>query len=65
MGLLKSPRPDEFGANFYQKHWHIAGTDVSNAVLSLLNGESINSSLNSTFISLSPKKQDVDSVNDF
>lgn len=42
------------------------GVDVSNAVLSILNGEGMTSSLNSTFIALIlEKKKDPDTVSDF
>lgn len=64
MGPFKSPGPDGFGEYFYQKHWHTVGTDVSNAIPSLLNSKGMISSINSTFIALIFKKQDVDSVND-
>lgn len=39
MASLKSHRPDGFGSVFYQKHWKAMGTEVSNAVLSILNGK--------------------------
>lgn len=65
MGPLKYHGLDGFGVGFYQKHWHTVGTDVSNAVLNLFNGEGTTSSINSTFIALIPNKQDIDSINDF
>lgn len=55
----------DLGLVFYQKHWDTVGTDVSNAVLSLLNRDGMISSLNSTFIALISKKQDADSVGNF
>ena len=34
----KSPGPDGFTAGFYQRHWDLIGNDISNIVLSFLNG---------------------------
>lgn len=65
MGPLKSPGLDNFGAEFYQKHWATISSDVSNVVLKLLNGEGMVSSFNSTFIELIPKKQCAKSVVDY
>lgn len=47
---------DGFGAKFYQKFWKIMSQDVCDAILNILNGEGMSSSLNSTFISLMSKK---------
>lgn len=55
MGPLKSPGPDGFGACFYQNHWDTIGEEVCNAVLSFLNGNSLFSSINFTYIALIPK----------
>lgn len=41
------------------------GQEVSKAVLSILNGEGMISFINSTFITLIPKKCNTDSVSDF
>lgn len=65
MGPLKYPGLDEFRTGIYQTQWQTIGRNFSNAVLSLLNSEGMNSSLNFTFIVFIPKKQVVDSVNDF
>lgn len=59
MGPLKSPRSDGFRVSFYQKYWIAVGTDVCNVALSLLNGKGMVSSLNSTFIALIQKKNNV------
>lgn len=65
MGPLKSPRPNALGASFYQRHWPIVGEDVCNVVLKILDGEGMNSKLNSTFIALIPKKSKPEYVNEF
>lgn len=61
MAPLKSPGFD----GFYQKHWSTMGSDICKAVLSILNSEGMNSSLNSTFIALILKKHNAYSVSDF
>lgn len=55
MGPHKSPGPDSFSVEFYQNHWPTVGAAVSEAVLAILNGMGMTSSLNSTFITLIPK----------
>ena len=50
---------------FYQTFWDSIGTDVSSAVLSCLNSGSILKSINHTYISLIPKKQNPTKVTDF
>lgn len=41
------------------------GSELSAVVLSILNGECMNSSLNSTFTTLIPKKVSANSINDY
>lgn len=65
MDPLKSPRPDGFGACFYQKHWLTVGDDVCAAVLKILKGDGMISSFNSTIIALVPKKCEPQYVMDF
>lgn len=65
MGPLKSPGPDGFGASFYQKHWKKVGDDVCESMLSILNGEGMIPSFNSTLITLIPKKCNPKCVNEF
>lgn len=55
MAPLKAPKPDGFGAGFYQKHWKIVREDVSAAMIKILEEEGMNSILNHTFIALIPK----------
>lgn len=56
MTPFKSPGPDGFRVEFFQKQCQIMGKDVSAAVLSIWNGEGMSSSLKFAFISLIPKK---------
>ena len=51
----KSPRPAHF---FFQKFWHIVGTDVTIAILSVLNFGHMLKKMNYTHIVLIPKKND-------
>lgn len=55
MAPLKFLGPDSFGIVFYQKYWKTVGMKVSNAVPSILNGEGMLPSLNSSFIALITK----------
>lgn len=65
MGPPKSLGPNGFGACFYQKYWKIVDDHVSFALLSILRGEGMFSSLNSTLITLIPKKSKPNCVNEF
>ena len=51
----KSPRPAHF---FFQKFWHIVGTDVTVAILLVLNFGHMLKKMNYTHIVLIPKKND-------
>lgn len=57
MAPLKLPRPNGYGASFYQTHWHQLGEEVSKVVLSILNENNFDSTLNCTYIALIPKVQ--------
>lgn len=55
MGPLKSPGHDSYGACFYQSYWSIVSDNVFEAVLSYLNGGSLEKSINFTYVALIPK----------
>jgi hypothetical protein len=65
MAPLKAPGPDGFNAGFYQKHWDIVGPEVCKAILYSLNNATIDSDLNSTYIALIPKLNNLACVMDF
>uniref|UniRef100_A0A803PUJ5 Reverse transcriptase n=1 Tax=Cannabis sativa TaxID=3483 RepID=A0A803PUJ5_CANSA len=52
----KSPGPDGFFSFFYQDNWEIIGKDVSKVVLPFLNSDNIIKEINSTIITLVPKR---------
>lgn len=55
MAPLKSPGPDGLPVIFFQKYWHIIGSNVLSCVLDFLNLHRMPSILNYTFIVLIPK----------
>lgn len=57
MAPYKTPRPDGFGAYFYQYHWSTLGFKITEAVLSFLNGSSSITYINYTYLALISKKQ--------
>jgi hypothetical protein len=65
MAPLKSPGPDGFPADFYQKNWDTVGGDVCKAVLEFLNGGRFDAGLNSTNIVLIPKVNSPSNPSDF
>jgi exonuclease III len=65
MAPLKSPGPDGFPADFYQKNWETVGGDVCKAVLEFLNGGRFDVGLNSTNIVLIPKVNSPSNPSDF
>lgn len=58
MDPSKAPGPDGFTALFYKKLWPVIGSDISNAILSILNGHGNIRDWNTTLISLIPKVSD-------
>jgi hypothetical protein len=52
---LKSPGPDGFSVDFYQKSWEVVGNEVLRAAFYVLNGGSFDDGLSSTNICLVPK----------
>lgn len=65
MALLKAPIPNGFGASFYQNHWHVIGKEVSQVILSILNGDSLCEDANFTYIALIPKVNSFKYASDF
>jgi hypothetical protein len=52
---LKAPGPDGYPAFFFQKHWDICGSDVTKAVLSIVQGSESAECINDTILVLIPK----------
>ncbi|XP_074288621.1 uncharacterized protein LOC141613777 [Silene latifolia] len=65
MGPLKSPGPDGIPAIFYQKCWHLVKKDFTKAVLSTLNSGVVLRKANRTFITLVPKCDNPEEVQDY
>ena len=61
----KSLGPDGMSALFFQKYWSIAGTNVSNMVLNVLNSGMSLSNLNRTNIALVPKTNNPQRMTEF
>ena len=58
----KAPGPDRMNPAFFQRHWHIVGTDIYKECLSFISNCSIPEGLNDTHIVLIPKKKNVEST---
>ena len=50
---------------FFQKYWHIVGTNVANAILSILHSGHMLRKMNHTHIVLIPKKKDLKCISDY
>lgn len=55
MHPTKTSGLDDMNPLFFQKYWHIIGTDISNAVLDCINSGNILQSINFSHITLIPK----------
>jgi hypothetical protein len=51
----KSPGPDGFPAHFFQKHWGVCGSEVTEAVFKIVKGQESAEGINQTFLVLIPK----------
>ena len=65
MAPLKAPGPDGMPPIFFQHYWESIGDDVVKAVVSCLNSNSKETSLNHTFITLIPKVKSLEFVTKF
>ncbi|XP_042954633.1 uncharacterized protein LOC122291048 [Carya illinoinensis] len=65
MDGLSSLGPDGYPATFYKKHWRLVGDQISTAVLHVLNENGNLSEINSTYITLIPKKKSLTKVFEF
>ncbi|CAN1152031.1 LINE-1 reverse transcriptase homolog [Linum perenne] len=61
----KSPGPDGFGSSFYKHSWDIVGGDICQAVSQFFATGSLHRSVNSTILSLIPKKINAVNIKDY
>ncbi|CAL5418073.1 unnamed protein product [Camellia sinensis] len=55
LGPLKAPGPDGFPGLFYQKHWHVVGSEVCKAVRTFFHTGRLREGVNHTNLILIPK----------
>lgn len=61
----KSPGPDDMSPLFYKKFWSIVSCDVISAVQSFFTGGQLSKVVNHTFITLIPKREEANKVEQF
>lgn len=61
----KAPGPDGMSCFFFQKYWHVIGTNVTQAILSVLNSGHMLKKINYTYIVLISKVKNPKKVSDF
>ncbi|KAK4381004.1 LINE-1 retrotransposable element O protein [Sesamum angolense] len=61
----KSPGPDGMSQIFYQKYWHIVGTEITSFVLEFLNHLIFYAKFNHTYVVLVPKCSNPESMSRF
>jgi hypothetical protein len=65
MNPSKAPGPDGMSALFFQKYWHVIGTDITNAVLDCISSRKLLKSVNYTHIALIPVVANLESMGQF
>lgn len=65
MSPLKAPDPDGFPISFYQEHWASMGLKVCRVVSNFFSSGIMDENVNSTFITLIPKKSTPSRVSEF
>lgn len=64
-GAFKAPRPDGFPPSFFQVYWEIVSKDLLTVVKDFFRSGKILNKMNTTFLSLVPKSNEVASMNDY
>ena len=65
MASLKAPGPDGMPPFFYEHYWNLIGDDISNTMLHYLNSATLPEHLNHIFITLIPKKKNLEYAYEF
>lgn len=61
----KAPGPNGFTLSFFKATWEVVGVDVTTAIKHFFNTGRLLKEVNSTFISLIPKKLEASTFNDY